>query len=133
MRRQASNPDYSGAAGRFLIGLAMMIAGGYLFLDSIQVTNQMSFGMTLFNVGGMRLTPGLIMIPFIFGIGLIFYNPENDIGWILVIATLIMLVAGIINGLNFRLRHMSAFELMMILGLAVGGLGLFLSGFRKMR
>lgn len=118
--------------GNFFIGLIMMIAGGYLFLDAIQVTHQFSWGSALFNVGGMRMTPGLVMIPFLFGIGLIFYNPDNDIGWLLVIATLVMLAVGIISSIHFRLRPMSVLELMMILGLAIGGLGLFLSSMRRL-
>lgn len=121
-----------GGAGRFFIGLIMMIAGGYLFLDAVQVTHHMRWGMSLFNVGGMKLTPGLVLIPFLLGIGMVFYNPDNDIGWILILATLVMLAVGVINSLNFHMRSMSAFELLMILGLAIGGLGLFLSGARRM-
>jgi len=122
-----------GGAGRFFIGLVMMIGGGYLFLDSVQVSHHMSWGMSLFNVGGMKLTPGLVLVPFLFGIGMVFYNPDNDIGWILILVTLVMLAIGVINSLNFHMRRMSAFELLMILGLAIGGLGLFLSGIRRMR
>ncbi len=118
--------------GNFFIGLIMMIAGGYLFLDAIQVTHQFSWGSSLFNVGGMSMTPGLVLVPFLFGIGLIFYNPDNDIGWLLVIATLIMLAVGVISSIHFRLRPMSALELMMILGLGIGGLGLFLSSMRRL-
>jgi len=118
--------------GNFFIGLIMMIAGGYLFLDAIQVTHHFAWGSPMFHVGSMRMTPGLIMIPFLFGIGLIFYNPDNDIGWLLVIATLVMLAVGIISSIHFRLRPMSALELMMILGLAIGGLGLFLSSMRRL-
>ncbi len=123
----------AGGAGRFFIGLMMMIGGGYLFLDAIQVSHQLSWGMSLFSMGGMKLTPGLVLIPFLFGIGMVFYNPDNDMGWILMLATLVMLTLGVINSLNFHLRRMSAFELLMILGLAIGGLGLFLSGIRRMR
>ncbi len=122
-----------GGPGRFLIGLVMMIGGGYLFLDAVQVTHQMNWGMALFNMGGVKLTPGLVLVPFLFGIGMIFYNPDNDLGWILVIATLVMLAIGVISSLSFHMRRMSAFELLMILGLAIGGLGLFLSGLRRMR
>lgn len=61
-----------------------------------------------------------------------FYNPNNDLGWILVIATIIMISIGVISNLQFRMHRMSLFELLMILGLAVGGLGLLLSGIRGM-
>ena len=117
--------------GRFFLGLVMLVMGAYLFLDSIQVVNQFSWGSGLFNVGSVKMTPGLVLIPFLFGIGMVFYNPDNDLGWLLVIATLIMIVAGVLMNIQFRLRTMSSFELLMILGLAIGGLGLLLSGLRR--
>lgn len=121
-----------GGIGRFFIGLIMMIMGGYLFLDAIHVTQSFGFGSAIFTFGGFRLTTGLVLIPFLFGIGMIFYDAKNDIGWVLVIITLILLVVGVIANINFRIRHMSAFELMLILGLGIGGIGLFLSSLRNL-
>jgi hypothetical protein len=43
-----------------------------------------------------------------------------------------MLVFGIISSINFRLRSMSSFELITIIVLAVGGLGLFLSSLKNL-
>jgi len=117
--------------GHFFIGLVMMVAGGYLFLDNIQVSQSFHIGYALFNVGSFRLTTGIILIPFIFGIGMIFYNPENDIGWVLALISLILIVFGVISSLRMRMRPMSVFELLMILGLFIGGIGLFLSAFRN--
>ncbi|MBX2864706.1 MAG: hypothetical protein KTR27_14245 [Leptolyngbyaceae cyanobacterium MAG.088] len=105
----------------------MMIAGGYLFLSSIKIVNNFSLGYSLYRMGGLNLTSGLVLVPFIFGVGLIFYNAKNLIGWLLATASLIMLVFGVIASIDFRLAPMSAFELMTILVLAVGGLGVFLS------
>lgn len=123
------NPSTGGSgAGSVLIGFVMMIAGGFLFLDAVQVSHQFSMGMSLFRVGGMSMTPGLVLVPFIFGIAMVFYNPQNDIGWLLVIASIVMLAFGVISNLKFHMRSMSSFELMMIIGLAVGGIGLFLRG-----
>lgn len=120
-----------GGIGQFFMGLTMMVIGGYLFLDAVHITNSFSFGTPIYNFGGFHLTSGLVLIPFLFGIGMIFYNADNYLGWALVAITLILLAVGIISNIHFRLRHMSAFELMLILGLAVGGLGLFLSSLRK--
>lgn len=122
----------SGGIGRFFIGLVMMVAGGYLFLDAIQVTHQFHLGYALFRFGGMRLTTGLTLVPLIFGIGLIFYNARNPIGWLLSGASLVMLLFGIIASIQFRLRSLSAFDLIMILGLLSGGAGLFFSSLRSL-
>lgn len=120
-----------GGIGTFLLSLIMMIGGGYLFLDAIQIVNHFSFGYRLFQVGGMPLTSGLVLIPIMFGIGLIFYNGRNPIGWLLFLAGIVMLTFGVISSIDFRMRQMSAFELLMILVLFVGGLGLFLKSLRN--
>jgi len=121
----------SGGVGQFLIGFVMMIAGGYLFLDAISVVNHFSMGRALFMVGNFKMTGGLVLVPFIFGIGIVFYNAKNPLGWLLTIASLVMLGFGVISNIDFRLRTMSAFDLVMILGLLVGGIGLFLNSLKN--
>lgn len=121
----------SGGVGRFFIGLAMMTAGGYLFLNAIRVSYGFHMGYRLYSFGGYHLTSGMTLIPLIFGIGFIFYNSRNIIGWLLAVAALIMLVVGVITSIRFSLRGMSAFDLIMIFVLLFGGLGLFLSSLRN--
>jgi hypothetical protein len=120
-----------GGVGRFFLGLAMMVAGGYLFFDAIKITQHMHMGYTIYSFGAFHLTTGMTLIPLIFGIGFIFYNSNNPIGWLLSAASLIMLGFGVIASIKFRIRHMSAFELIMILTLLVGGIGLFFSSLRN--
>lgn len=115
-----------GGIGQFFIGLIMMIAGGYMLLNAIMVTHHFSLGYSLYRVGGFSLTSGMVLVPFIFGVGMVFYNSRNILGWILAIGSLVMLVFGVISSINFQLRHMSAFDLIVILVLLVGGIGLFL-------
>lgn len=121
-----------GGVGQFFIGLIMMVAGGYLLLNAIMVTNHFSMGYSLYRVGGFSLTSGMVMVPFIFGVGLVFYNSRNILGWILAIGALVMLVFGVITSINFQLRHMSAFDLIVILVLLVGGIGLFLRSLKNL-
>jgi hypothetical protein len=121
----------SGGIGRFFIGLIMMIAGGYLFLNAIRITHHFHLRRAIYSFGGrFNLTSGMVLIPLIFGIGFIFYNYKNLLGWILSIASLIMLGFGVISSIQFRMQNMSAFELIMVLILMIGGIGLFLSSFR---
>ncbi len=121
----------SGGIGRFFIGLIMMIGGGYLFFNAIRVTHHFSLGYRMHSFGSYHLTTGMTLIPLVFGIGIIFYNYRNIIGWFLTIASLIMLAFGIITSIKFHLKSMSAFELIMILILMVGGIGLFLSSLKN--
>jgi hypothetical protein len=119
-----------GGVGRFILGFVMMVAGGYLFLQSINVSVGMGLGYQFFNVWGAGITNGMVLIPFVFGIGMIFYNGKSIFGWILAAASLVMLGFGVIAQTHFVLRSMSAFDLISILVLMVGGLGLLLSSLR---
>ncbi|MBI9077874.1 MAG: hypothetical protein JEZ02_20920 [Desulfatibacillum sp.] len=125
----------SGGTGRFVLGLIMMIAGGYLFLDGIQVRSGfgLGYGLYSFGLGGwnVRLTSGMVLIPFLFGIGFVFYNSKSLIGWVLSGASLIMLTVGVITSIQLTMRHMSAFDIITILVLLFGGIGLFASSFRE--
>ncbi|HBD08337.1 MAG TPA: hypothetical protein DCZ69_08745 [Syntrophobacteraceae bacterium] len=120
-----------GGIGRFFLGLIMMIVGGYLFLHNITVSTGFGFGYRLFDFGGFGITSGYVLIPFLFGVGIIFYNSHNFLGWILAIGSLAMLAVGVITQTHFQLRHMTAFELITILVLLVGGVGLFFSSLRQ--
>lgn len=120
-----------GGTGRFFIGLFMLIIGGYLFFNSIRVSNGFGMGSVLYSYGSFRLTGGMVLFPFIFGIGMMFYNSKNVFGWILALGSIGMLGFGVIANINFRIVNMSAFELMTILVLFIGGLGLFLSSLKE--
>ena len=128
MPRGAGGSD--GGLGRFFVGLAMMIGGGYLFFDSIRVVSGFRWGHGLYHMGGFQLTGGLILIPAIFGIGLIFYSAKNPLGWILFLGSLVALGFGVIRSIQFQMNRMSAFDLITILVLLFGGVGLFLSSLR---
>jgi hypothetical protein len=124
----------SGGVGQFLIGVVMMCGGFYLLLNSISVTSSFGFGARMYAVSAFGssygITSGMIMIPFMFGVGLVFYNSKNLIGWLLTIGSIVALVFGVISSIRFGFRSMSAFDLITILVLAVGGLGLFLRSLR---
>ena len=119
-----------GGTGSFLIGVIMMIGGGYLLLDGIVVRPNFGMGSRVFGIGGVSITSGMVLIPFMFGIGMIFYNSKNWIGWLLAGGSMVALVFGVIANMTLQLERMSAFDLIVILVLLVGGVGLFLRSLR---
>ncbi len=120
-----------GGTGHFFMGLFMMAAGGYLFFNNIQVSLGFGAGYQYFSVWGTGITSGIVLIPLLFGVGMIFYNASNILGWLLTVASLAMLGFGVIAQTRFHLHNMSAFELLTILFLFVGGIGLFLRSLRN--
>lgn len=122
----------NGGTGSFLIGLAMIIGGGYLLLNSIVIRPNFGLGARVFGIGGVPITSGMVLIPFMFGVGVIFYNARNWIGWILAGGSLLALIFGVIANMTLQMARMSAFDLIIILVLLVGGLGLFLRSLKDM-
>ena len=116
----------SGGIGQFFIGFIMLSGGLYLLLNAIIVTSHFGLGMRLYGIGRYGITSGMILIPFMIGIGMVFYNSKNLLGWLLSTGSIVALIFGVISSLQFTFRHMSAFDLITILVLTVGGLGLFL-------
>jgi len=120
-----------GGEWQFLAGLMMMAAGFYLLLNSIVISTHFGFGMRLYGIGGFGITSGMMMLPFIAGVIMIFYNRKNPFGWILAIGSLVALIAGVLAAAQFRFSAMSAFDLIVILVLSFGGLGLFLRSLKQ--
>lgn len=127
----------SGGIGSFIIGIVMMCGGFYMLLNSIQVTSHFGLGHRLYSFGALGgynvgITSGMVMIPFMFGVGMLFYSGKNIIGWVLAIGSIVAMVFGVISSVQFRFRSMSAFDLIVILVLSVGGLGLFLRSLKSL-
>ena len=81
-----------GGLAPFLLGIAMSIAGGYLLLNALRVLH--GFGGSLYAIGGFSITGGMIMIPFIIGTGIIFYDATKWYGWVLAGGSLLALSSG---------------------------------------
>lgn len=106
-----------GGIGQFLLGFALAVAGGWLLMNQVIVSGG-SWGLWGYNSFGLSL------VPFILGVGLLFFNGKSVLGWLLLIASLVIIFAGII--VNLRLHFMSAslFETLTMLVLLCGGIGL---------
>ena len=125
-----------GGVGRYLSGLIMMCVGGYLFLTKVAVTTGalsrgFGFGTRLYGAGGFGITGGMILIPFVIGIIMIFWNSRNVFGWLLSAISVIALIAGIIVNIRMSLMPMSAFDILVLLVLMGGGAGLFFSSLKN--
>lgn len=113
-----------GGLAPFLLGTAMSIAGGYLLLNALRVLH--GFGGGLFAIGGFNVTGGMILIPFIIGTAIIFYDATKWYGWALAGGSLLALIIGAIASVRFSFEGMTAFDLIVILVLFFGGIGLVL-------
>ena len=110
-----------GGTGAFLLGLIMLVVGGYLLMNLVSVNGGYWYWG---GFGGYGRTFGITLLPLLFGIGILFANGKSFAGRLLVgIGTLIIL-AGIILNLDIHIQSTSMFNIIAILILVVGGIGL---------
>ena len=114
----------SGGLGSFLLGLAMAVAGGYLFLDRVTVVGT---SWRLFGTSGF----GLSLIPLLFGIFFLFLDGRSIVGWLLTLAGTVIIVAGVLSHLDIFFRPTSLFQTLLMLILLVGGLALIVRSLRS--
>jgi len=112
-----------GGLGEFLVGLAMAVAGGYLLTTHVSVTSG------YWTIGGYNAF-GISLIPFIFGVALLFFNGKSIVGWLLLFGGVVIILTGIIMNLQIYFRNASLFELIIMLVLLFGGIGLLARSFR---
>jgi hypothetical protein len=115
-----------GGLGEFLIGFIMACVGGYLLANQVTVVGSYwsfwganSFGITL--------------IPMLFGVGLLFWNGRSLAGWLLTIAGVLFILAGVIANMHIYFQPTSLFHTLVMLVLLVGGLGLIARSVRPHR
>jgi uncharacterized protein len=115
----------SGGTGEFVAGFLLMVAGGYLFLDSVHVTSHWG---GLFGLG--RGSFGLSLLPLLVGIGFLFFNGKSAGGWLLVAAGAIIIFVGVLSRLDIYFTRKSLFETLLMLGMLAGGVGLIVRSLR---
>ena len=102
----------------------MVVAGGYLILNQVQVTtSSWRFGQ----YGGF----GLTLLPLLAGIGILFYSGKSVIGWLLTIAGTAVILASILMNMDIYFRQTTLFNTIVMLGLLFGGLGILARSLRS--
>lgn len=106
-----------GGIGQFLLGFALAVSGGWLLMNQVVVSGG-SWGLWGYNSFGLSL------LPFILGTGMIFFNGKSVLGWLLLLAGLVIIFAGVIVNLRVYFLSTSLFNTLAILVLLFGGIGL---------
>ena len=118
----------------YFLGLGMLTSGSYMLLNNIIVAPpRLGWGSRLYDFGGFPITSGMIFIPFLLGVGLIFYKGRSWLGWALASGSVLSLCIGVIASTRLIFTRLSAFDLLVIFVLIAGGLGLFLRSLAAQR
>ena len=116
-----------GGIGIFLLGFALACAGGWLLTNQVVVSSEYFASGFMVPVINYHMNSfGLSLVPFIIGIGFVFFNGKSIAGWLLTIAGLVIILAGILMSLHIFFRPTSLFNTLTMLVLLVGGIGLII-------
>lgn len=111
-----------GGTKTFLLGIIMLVVGGYLLFNHVQVGGgYWSWGFFGQSAG---TSFGITLIPMLFGIGILFANGKSLVGRILTAGGALMIIVGIIANLDLHFRRTSLLNTLIMLVLIVGGIGL---------
>ena len=105
----------------FLGGLAMLVVGLYFFMDKVSVSNSW-FGGGFFGISWM--SSGLVVIPFIIGIVLLFVNYESFFAKLVTGLGLLLIIASVVASTHLTLQRITLFDWLIMLVLIFGGLAL---------
>jgi len=101
----------------------MAVAGGYLLLNQVTVTSG-AWSLWGYNAFGLSL------LPFIVGMGLLFFNGKSVIGWLLTFAGVVIIFAAILMNMSIYFRSTSLFNTLTMLVLLSGGIGMLASSLK---
>ena len=97
-----------GGLGLFLVGFCCAVAGGWLLMNQVTVSGG-AWALWGYNSFGLSL------LPFIAGVGLLFFNGRSPLGWLLLVAALVIILAGILVNLRIWFAPTSLFNTLLML------------------
>ncbi len=107
---------------QFFIGLILFGVSIFLIM---QYTN-VSMSWYSWRLGGFGVPTGVIMIPILIGIGLLFYNSKSIIGWIVIILGIVFVVITLILSFRISFARTNLMVFVFIFGTFFAGSGLLL-------
>ncbi len=123
-RRPRGAGGTRGGIGEFLLGLGLLVVGGYLVMRRVTVfTGYWTwFGGSTF---------GITLIPLLLGVGLLFFNGKSMVGWLLAGGGLLIIFAGVLLNLNISFTPTDLFSTLLMFGFMAAGLGLIARSVRE--
>jgi hypothetical protein len=119
-----------GGMRTFFLGIVLVIIGGYLLFNQVQVH---SGGFWHFGFGSYGSSFGITLIPMLIGIAILFANGKSLVGRVLTGGGLLMILVGIIVNLDIHFQRTSLLNTLIMLTCLVGGIGLVVRSVMPMK
>lgn len=107
---------------QFFVGLVMLAVGIYMILQNINVTS--NWGLYSYHIGSFHLSNGMILLPAVIGIGMLFMMERKLFGWIVLAIGIAIILASVFLTTHLYWKTTSAYTFLIMFGLAAAGAGL---------
>ena len=111
----------------FYVGIVFIFAGIFFLLSKAVVRTS----WVTFSVGGINVSTGLIVIPLMFGVAWLFYNPKSFVAKLITVFGAIAIIGAIILSLRISFTTTSMFDYLIMILLIAAGAGSLLKAFFK--
>ena len=108
----------------FFVGIIVFLIGVYLIFQNTVI----STGFSLTGMLGFTPNFGIVLLPLLIGIIVLFFNHHSILGWFLIILGILIILMGILMGLRIRFMPVSLFEGIFMFGMTAAGIGVTLKG-----
>ena len=115
----------------FFIGFILLGAGIYWVLNSFEVSS--GFGYGYYSFFGMRITGGVMLIPLLVGIGLLFFCDKKAIGGCVTALGLVVILISLLSSVSFHARYNTLYVYVLMFGMIAAGAGLIIKTLFKKR
>ncbi|MBR4627352.1 MAG: hypothetical protein IKO47_06595 [Ruminococcus sp.] len=121
-RSSGSGSTTDGDLMQFFVGLVMLAVGIYMILQNINVTS--NWGLYSYHIGSFHLSNGMVMLPAVIGIGMLFMMERKIFGWIVFAIGIAIILASVFLTTHLYWKTTSAYTFLIMFGLTAAGAGL---------
>lgn len=107
---------------QFFVGLVMLAVGVYMILQNINVTS--NWGLYSYHIGSFHLSNGMVLLPAVIGIGMLFMLERKIFGWIVLAIGIAIILASVFLTTHLYWKTTSAYTFIIMFGLTAAGAGL---------
>ena len=121
-RSSGTGSSTDGDLMQFFGGLVMLAVGLYMILQNINVTS--NWGLYSYHIGSFHLSNGMIMLPAVVGIGMLFMMEKKLFGWIVLAIGIAIILASVFLTTHLYWKTTSAYTFIIMFGLTAAGAGM---------
>ncbi len=126
MSKEDSNNMFSSPKAsllQFFGGIILFLVGVFLITQNTIITMNFSNFSRYF---GFHVPFGLVLLPLLIGIGILFFSSKSILGWVVTIFGILTILLGILMALDIYFKPITLYFGILMYGMTAAGLGLLL-------